>query len=263
MSYLNTHLSTLQRQQGGARATVVLPDTQRYNLPEQYLLVEGQSGRVTTPQSCLALPGSGQAPALALSLAPQSPANALLAALPQARLVERVSLAGGGPVPVYRVSPVSALPNDVPVATGRFIAANGNGLRLDAASLDGSGRLRLRWTVLGGAPFASGEPLYRIQLGTATWQASAECAVTSLIPGETLVTWLTVPASAGGDATLAVRAGTVGPDLVSAGPLTFLTGRTGGVALAPLRLMTVSPPDLPGSKGTAGYILPLATVRRS
>lgn len=236
---LSGELAALQRRTHTTGAMIVIPDQDRYRLPEQYLLSGGQTGAITTQRGCLALPASGSAPALALALTSDPTAHTLLASLPGARPVSRIMLAGGAPVTVYEVPPVGALPGDVPGHAVAFTAANGNGLRLEAAALDAQGMLRLWWGVIGGAPASPGSPYYRVMLSSASHAAAPiwlDCTPSSIAAGQTLVTWQQVPASMRHDLVVSVLAGSVAPDLVSAGPLTLLTDRPAGAPLTPMRL---------------------------
>ena len=243
---LDGQLSALQRQQGATATYIVTPQRARFGMPATYILAADRADRVAFPQSCLALPAPNDGPALAVSLAPHSAPETLLESLPNAHVVANVPLAGGNPLAVYRITGATpALPDESAVAGVSYLNGGGGGLRLDGVSFTTPGMLRLRWTILGAAPPGPGSPLYRVQLhlpGVAAKQEpQANCVATHLHAGETLFTWIALPAQftltraevvAG--LVIQVSAGTQAFDEFSVGPLRFVTDRGGGAPLQPL-----------------------------
>lgn len=249
---LDDQLTTLQRQQGATATYIVTPDATRYRLPEQYLLAADRADRVAFPASCLVVPAPDEGAALVVSLAPGSPAAALLAALPNAHAVAHIPLAGGDPLTMYRVAGAPpALADETAVAGVAYLNGSGNGLRLDAVSLATPGMLWLRGTILGAPPAGLGSPFYRIQLqmsggATSTTSTRVDCAPTRLHAGETLFTWMSVPmqssltgAELANGSALQVSAGTQALNEFSLGPVHFLSDRTGGVPLQASTLATM------------------------
>lgn len=263
MLALDDQLTALQRQQGATATYVITPEMPRYRLPAEYLLADDRADRVAFPAPCLVLPAPGEGAALAVSLAPGSPAETLLAALPTTHVIAHIPLAGGSPLAVYRLAggaPVLADETSVPGV--EYLNGAGDGLRLESLSFATPGMLRLRWTVIGAPPAGPGSPLYRVQLHVAHEAGATpplvDCAMTHLRTGETVYTWLGLPgqaaqaaqaAVAGLDfstgAALEVSAGTQAPDVLTLGPIRFLTARGGGV---PLQRLTAAIPALASTR---------------
>ncbi|MGH2514163.1 MAG: hypothetical protein ACRDHP_00760, partial [Ktedonobacterales bacterium] len=245
---LNDELRMLQQRQWASAVYIVTPEASRYRQPEQYLLAADRTDRVAFPGSCLVLPAPDEGAALAVSLAPGSPAETLLASLPNARDVAHIPLAGGNPLAVYRIAGTAPQLADEFAVRGIEYRNGASGLRLDGVSSATPGVLRLRWTILGSPPAGPGSPFYRIQVhlsgAGAPSTAQMDCAATRLHAGETLFTWVALPAqvapaaaTVASGAALTVSAGTQSLDEFSLGPMRVLTDEASG---APLQSLTLA-----------------------
>jgi hypothetical protein len=263
----DARIGALQRQQGAAGIFVVEPAEARYAIALEYALVGEHPDRAGFAANCLVLPAAASGPALAVVTAPDTPAGALLATLPNSTLVSRIALAGGAPWPVYRITgQLPPLADEHAVAAATFINAAGEGLRLDAVAQPAPGLLRLRWDVLGYTLANAAQPALRISAQPASLAApsapasagTTDCQPTRLQAGETLFTWVQLPTAANSASMVAisVRAGTIGADLLTLGPLRLLADRPAGTPLAPL-VPSVAASAQPGRVSGATYVVPL------
>ena len=241
-------LASLQRQEHATSIFISAPDPD-YHDAIQYLIAGEHADRVSFYGECLVLPPAQNGPALVVSTDSHSSAAALLLSLPNARYVNTMSLPGGDPFTVYRLTgALPVLPDETATLPVMFRDAAGNGLRLDAASIDGAGQLRLRWTVLG-STVAGAVPIWyaieehSLQQGGKPGQtaiATAHCEPTRWMAGDTVFTWLKAPAKASniqpapgitptsGSVDIAVLGYTSHLDMPTVGPIRLLSGRVTG-----------------------------------
>jgi hypothetical protein len=241
-------LAAVQQQEHATSVFISAPG-QFYHDAIRYLIVGDHADRVSFYGDCLVLPPAQNGPALVVSTDPHSSAAALLPSLPNARYVSTLSLPGGDPFTVYRMAgALPALPDETATAPVMFHVDAGNGLRLDAASVDSAGQLRLRWTVLGSTAtgkiprwYASEErPLGQDGRLGQTATATAHCEPTRWMAGDTVFTWLKTPStttsaqqlsgatSASGSVGIAVLGYTSHLDMPTVGPIRLLSGRVTG-----------------------------------
>jgi len=217
----DARLSALQQSQHAGATYVVLPTPYHWRAPLQYLLVDEHAGRVGVTDDCLALPAPSSGATLVTVThalySPESPAEALLATLPNAAHIADIPLRGGRPFATYLVNgPTPLLPGEQSLPPATFANAAGDGLRLLAAAAD-QGMLRLRWQVLGATPGGLNAVSYQVQArlipadGQApTTAATMTCALTQVQPGQTLFTWAPLPTAAMATSSAAATAPTAG-----------------------------------------------------
>ena len=274
VQHADAQLGALQRQQGARTLFVVLPAAARYAAGMEYLLVGEHADRTGIDPTCLALPAPASGPALVAVTAPNTPAGALLASLPGSQRVAQIAVAGGAPWPVYRLAGQAPplLADEHVVAPATFVNAAGEGLRLEAVAQPAAGLLRLRWEVLGYAPASAEQPELSVAtqapgatvtapvVGGVPQATATTCHPTRLEAGETLFTWMQLPASIANSAAISVASGTSAWDAPTLGPLHLLTGRPAGMPLTTLQPSTPgsSVPALPGQISGDTFVVPLS-----
>lgn len=250
----DAQIAAIQREQHASGIYLSLPSNVRYRAPMDYMLVGEHQDRVSSQSQCLLLPSAQSSPSLVVSTVTDSPAQALLATLPNARQVATIPLAGGSPFPVYRVDGATPLlTSETPLNQATYRDSNGVAVRLDAATFATPQLVRLRWTIQQ-APVAPDSKLwFRFTLGLTdkTGQTTAttrvNCDPSRVQAGETLFTWmqLSSPLTPGDPAsitqllntgvlTLHAYAGTHTPDMPTIGPFRFLVDKDTGRPLSPL-----------------------------
>jgi 4-amino-4-deoxy-L-arabinose transferase-like glycosyltransferase len=236
LSAADAALGGLQRRMG-ARAVFVLTQQSR-DAALTYMLVADHPGHYRVPDDCLVLPAPAMGPALVVSSRASSAAAQLLSQLPGATHVADLPLPGGEPLQVYRVSAAAAtLPGERSLAPLVFRDTAGAGLSLEGVAPAGSGMLRLRWRVLSSTTAGLTQTAFHITLAGGAGGGVANtvaCQATAWHAGETLFTWLPIPAgatsaiprlsaTAEADAqVVSVQAETTMPGLHWAGPLRVL-----------------------------------------
>ncbi|HEX6797802.1 MAG TPA: glycosyltransferase family 39 protein [Ktedonobacterales bacterium] len=273
MQAADARLGALQRQQGASGVFVVEPATPRFAIGMEYLLVGEHADRAGFGANCLVLPAPAAGPALEAVTAPNTAAGGLLASLPNSSRVAQMAIAGGAPWPVYRVAGATPLlPDERAVAPTTFVNTAGEGLRLTAFAQPAPGLLRLRWDVLGYSPTSDTQPALRVAAvgasggrpaGTIAGAPSGttDCQPTRLQAGETLFTWVHVPAASETStsaAAITVSAGTIAWDLPTLGPLRLLTDRPAGTPLAPLTPSSDPYTTLPSQISGSAVVVPLS-----
>jgi hypothetical protein len=268
MQAAEQQISVLQQREQASAIFFNLPTNDRYRLGMDYLLVGERGDRASSTDTCLVLPAPSAAPSLVVTTTPGSPAAKLLPQLPNAQHIGDVPILGGEPFHVYRVSgAVPPLAGDVTVPPAVYRPAANDTLQLDAAAVDASGSLRLRWTVLS-APTSTASPeVYSIRArspsqGTPTIVGGVNCEPTRWQAGETVYSWLPLGAAntalpAAVSLTLSASAPAYYEPQV--GPLRLFSARVidGTLALVP----ATGAPARSGTSGVArddGYFLDLA-----
>jgi hypothetical protein len=197
-----------------------------------------------------------------------TPASALLTQLVGAQHVADVPVLGGAPFAVYRQSgAVPAVAGEVAISSAIYRPTSSDALRLDAAALDSSGMLRLRWTVLAAPPAGVVPEVYHIQARAGVAAASAlgsvDCQATRWEVGETVFTWLPLGSSGSRASTIAVTLSASAPtyDTPQIGPLHLLSARS--IDDTPALVPPTGVAAAPGSSGVASdgsYDLVLASL---
>lgn len=267
-------VTALQRQQQASAVYLSLPAADRYRLGMDYLLVGEHGDRTSYADNCLVLPPPGASPALLVSTSPNSPTDALLPLLPNARHVTDISMVGGDPFHVYDVSgAVPALPGETAITPAVYRASARDALRLDAAAVVAPGTLRLRWTVLAVSASDQAPMQYHIQAttadgGTPTQLGALDCQPTRWQAGQIVFTWLLVssPALAASPASVAIHVSASAPQLYTptAGPFHLLSGRyidDYAVVLLPVLQSSGTAESAPGTSAPDGsYDLSLSRL---
>ncbi len=234
MQTAESQISALQRRENASNISFSLPVNQRYSASMEYLLVGEHPDRASSSDTCLVLPAPSASPSLVVSTTAESPAAALLPGLPNARHIADIPVLGAAPFNVYAVSgSVPALASDFPVSAAVYHPTPRDALALDAAAIDASGNLRLRWTVLAAQATTDAPEVYTIQAhsvapGTSTTLGSVTCQPTRWAAGETVYTWLPLGGSANSTlpTALALTLSASAPTLYTpqVGPLHLLSG---------------------------------------
>jgi Dolichyl-phosphate-mannose-protein mannosyltransferase len=254
----DAQIAAIQREQHASSTYLSLPLAARYRAPMDYMLVGEHQDRVSSSYQCLLLPAAQSSPSLVVSTVATTPAQALLATLPNARKVADIPLAGGSPFPVYRVDGATPLlADETPLRQMTYRNSNGVALQLDAATFATPQLVRLRWTIQQAPVATDSQPWFRFTLGlpdnagqTAA-TARVNCDPSGVKAGDTLFTWIQLASSlAVGDhrsitqllstdaLTLHAFAGTHMPDMPSIGPFRFLADKDAGQPLSPLEPVT-------------------------
>lgn len=143
--------------------------------------------------NCLPLPGIGQGPALMLFGPADSATEALLKQTTNARLVSEPERADGPPFHLYLVQPIASTAG--PTSFHNDLAPVADPVQFESASA----QIVTRWTVLRSATPADGTT-YTYQLDARfhgqqneNTTAKASCSLSSLQPGEQLLTAFSLP----------------------------------------------------------------------
>lgn len=233
-------LDRLQARTGATNAEVVTAADVRYRYPEEYLFADDRPNRLATSPDCLAMPSNAAESWLVTSVYPQTPALSLLRQLPNAETVGSLAMTGGPAYPVYHVTgPTPLLPNEqslvgattsAPPATSQgtilFADGQGNAFSLLGADLSQPGELMLRWQVV--SLRADPDTIHSVRFLIATGHShpSTVCETQHLRAGETLFTWVSLPATRSAYLDLHVTEVTSGYASPGLGPVRFASELT-------------------------------------
>ncbi len=228
-------LDRLQARTGATNAEVVTAADVRYRYSEEYLFVGDRTNRLATSPDCLAMPTTPAESWLVTSVYPHTPALSLLRQLPNAESVGSLAMIGGPTYPVYQVTgPSPMLPNEqslVGVTTpqppdtskGAILFADGQGnvFSLLGADLSQPGELMLRWQVV--SLHVDPDTTHSVQFSITSGhsQSSTVCEAQHLRAGETLFTWVALPATRSAYLDLYVTEVTTGYASPRLGPVRF------------------------------------------
>lgn len=224
----------LQNQTGATNGEVITSADPRYRLPEDYLFAGQRSDRVTLTPSCLALPPADAPAWLIAPVIPSAPAATLLGRLANAQQVGSLPMLGGPAYPVYLARGETPLqPGETRLTPATFADERGDSLRLLGASLPQTGAVLLRWQIVAASMPAGQNRQFRVVASSGGASAYTDCAAQRWQPGETLFTWLSLPASGAGAISVHVETASNGLAMLSAGPLRFVSDAPAGQPLTP------------------------------
>ncbi len=250
LAAVDRSISFFQRATHAASVEIITPTAARYRAPLDYLLVSEHPHRISLEANCLALlPTAAGSTLIVTTIAPstQSRAAAFLPLLPSARLVGRIVAAGGPPFRVYLAQGTTPLLPYERTLDVSYHDTQGDALTLVGAATEGVGVIRLRWRITSvpaghwlrvGLETPQGKPLAQSPanpLTPVTLQVHDDCQPSQWSAGETLFTWLSVPAGTAFPLTIGVSAGRLGLFTASLGPLRVLADRPAQTTLIPLQ----------------------------
>lgn len=236
-------LDQLQAQTGADGVVVITSANPRYQLAEQYILSDSRADRMSLTPSCLALPAADPHGWLVAPVTADIPTVTLLSHMSNALRIGTLPLLGGPAYPVYLVRGETPLqPGEIRLAPAIFDDHHGDRLRLLSASTPLPGKALLRWSLDSvSAPAGQTRELrvYGVVNGSIAY---ADCEPEHWRVGETLFTWLSVPANLASGITVHVETASNGLATPSLGALHFLSAEQIGAPLAGATL-SVGPAD--------------------
>ena len=154
------------QQETGAPAILLSTPQPYFASALDYMLIREHGDRIGFAGSCLLLPARTAGPTLVVSTQASSPAAMQLAQLAGARLIKTMPMPGVEPFQVYAVQGTATLAGETRLTPAIYRGPGGERLRLEAATLQAPGVLRLRWTVLDGTSPGSAPAIFHLQLHT-------------------------------------------------------------------------------------------------
>ena len=225
-------LDQLQAQTGAANVEVITSADPRYRLPEAYIFAGQRTDRMTLTPTCLALPPADARGWLVAPAIPGAPAATLLGRLANAQRVGTLPMLGGPAYPVYLAQGETPLQlGEVRLTPATFADQRGDSLRLVGASLPQAGAVLLRWQIDSARAPAGQKRQFRVVASSGGATAYTDCEAQRWQPGETLFTWLTLPADGTSAINVHVETASNGLVMPSAGPLRFVSDAPAGQPL--------------------------------
>lgn len=249
MTAADAAISAIEQQQGATQAEIITPSVLRYQAPANYLLVGEHSDRVGVTGNCLILPAPDAGPSLVVSAMPQSNAAMLLPELPNAQQVGAIPMHAGPSLATWRVQGATPLlAGEIALRPITFSDASGARLTLVGVALSANNTLRLRWMVNASTPdvpYNQGATWYRIRVGSQPTGVGptthTDCQPKHWIAGETLFTWVALPANPGGLAVVSAQMGSLGLAEPTVGSVRFVADAQANAR--PLLTLPTAPGD--------------------